>query len=109
MIAVVDSSSIILLAKIGRVDLLRELFDQVVIPPAVREELSAGGDRPGVTELRESPWISVRSVEQPGVPEELIGNLGRGEAEVLALAQQVEGPVVLVLDDAAAVPLFNVA
>lgn len=47
MIAVVNSSPIILLAKIGRLDLLRHLFDDVIIPRAVHDEITVVGDRPG--------------------------------------------------------------
>ncbi len=38
MKAVVNSSPLIFLAKINRLDLLNKLFDEVIIPKAVYEE-----------------------------------------------------------------------
>lgn len=80
LIAVSDSSPIILLAKIGRFALLRDLFDEVVIPAAVQAEvLAGGGGRPGAAEAAAAPWIRV----QP------------------AIAQEMSVPATLILDDAA--------
>jgi len=39
MRAVVNSSPLIFLAKIGKLDLLNKLFDEVIIPKAVYEEV----------------------------------------------------------------------
>lgn len=101
MIAVVNSSPIILLAKIGRLDLLRHLFDDVIIPRAVHDEITVVGDRPGAAELGAAPWIAVReAADQHGV-EALLAELGRGEAEVIVLAQEVGQPATLLIDDAA--------
>jgi predicted nucleic acid-binding protein len=41
-LAVVDSTPIIALALVGRLDLLQRLYGQVVIPPAVQREVLAG-------------------------------------------------------------------
>lgn len=101
MIAVVNSSPIILLAKIGRLDLLRQLFDDVVIPRAVHGEITIGNDRLGAARLSSAPWIAVREpADQQGV-EALLSELGRGEAEVIVLGEEVRRPATLLLDDAA--------
>ena len=42
MIVVSNTSPIISLAAIDRVDLLRDAFATVIVPPAVRDELTAG-------------------------------------------------------------------
>ena len=42
-LAVVDSTPIIALALVGKLDLLQRLYGQVVIPPAVQREVLAGG------------------------------------------------------------------
>lgn len=41
MPAIADASPLILLAKVGRLALLAELYGQVVVPPAVVNELRA--------------------------------------------------------------------
>jgi predicted nucleic acid-binding protein len=101
VIAIADSSLIILLTRIGRTDLLRDLFTEVIIPRAVHEEIGAGGSRPGAAELAAASWITVRSVmDQTGV-QALLGELGRGEAEVIVLAEELGKPATVLLDDAA--------
>lgn len=100
MIAVSNSSPVILLSGIGRLHLLRDLFDEVVIPPAVREEVVARGwGRPGAAALAEANWIAVRPVADREAVQELLRELGPGEAEAIALAAELEVPVTLVLDD----------
>lgn len=44
MAAVADTSPLILLAKVGQLSLLSELYHQVFIPPAVANELRAKPD-----------------------------------------------------------------
>jgi uncharacterized protein len=102
VIAVANSSPIILLGRIGQLQLLRNLFERVLIPPAVREEiLVSGGTRPGAAELEAATWIGVEPQARPETAEALIPELGRGEAEVIALAFQAPPPLVLLMDDAA--------
>ena len=43
MIVVSDTSVIVNLAAIGRLELMRALFGEVVLPEAVRDEMLAGG------------------------------------------------------------------
>jgi predicted nucleic acid-binding protein len=49
---IVDTTPITALSLVGRLDLFRSLYQQIVIPPAVQSELEAGGkERTGVAEL----------------------------------------------------------
>lgn len=99
-IAVADSSPIILLSKIGHLQLLGNLFDRVLVPDGVRAELSSEGEqRPGSRELADFGWIEIRSVRTSGVLTALLEMLGPGEAHVIALAQELEEPATLLLDD----------
>ena len=66
MKAVCDTNVIIDLSKIRRLDLLKDLFAEVLIPDEVREELIAGEEggiedadiKKGITE-----WLSVKEPE----------------------------------------------
>jgi hypothetical protein len=50
--AVSDSSTLIHLARLGRLELLREFYDQMLIPPAVWEEVvEQGHGRAGAREV----------------------------------------------------------
>ena len=79
-------------------DLLQKLYQRILIPEAVVNELKAGRDQgedtPDVTDY---DWIEVQSVRVPQLIR-LITDLGAGEAEVLALALEEPGRLVI-LDD----------
>lgn len=64
MLVISDSSTLIHLARIGRLLLLRELFGTVMIPPAVWTEVVVeGGNRPGAAAVRvarDAGWIQIR-------------------------------------------------
>lgn len=99
-LAVVDSGPLIALARIGRFDLLHQLVERVLVPPAVWSEVTAGGDLPGAAEVRGAPWIEVVAPDPKAVgPLTIL--VDPGEAEAIALAQSLPGCLLLV-DDAAA-------
>ncbi len=61
MPAVSNSSPLILYAAIGRLELLRETYDEIAVPPAVwREVVAAGTGRAGASEVAQSSWIRQR-------------------------------------------------
>lgn len=84
---IVNTTPLIALAKIGQLELLHHLYGEVLIPPAVREEVLHGGaDRAGTVELDRASWIREVALQRP-VNVALLVDLDRGEAEVLILAQ----------------------
>lgn len=85
--AVSNSSCLIALEKIGRLDLLSKVFDTVNIPPAVQSELGQKTD-----------WLIVKTVENKAVVNSLKTQIGDGESEAIALAIEM-ADVLLVLDD----------
>jgi predicted nucleic acid-binding protein len=95
-----DSSSLIHLAGIGRLSLLRELYGKLIVPAAVwREVVEEGRGRPGVVEVQEARlagWIEVRSVTQELLLKSLKQELDDGEAEVISLAVELKASLVLV-------------
>ena len=101
-LAVTNSSPLIHLSLIGRIDLLRR-FSLVCIPPAVwREVVEQGGSRPGATEIREareSGWLRVVEPSDRALVRLLEQELHAGEAESIALAIEIR-PDVLLLDEA---------
>lgn len=95
MIVVSDTSPITNLAAIGQLDLLRQLYQQVIIPEAVFRELTAlGGRYPGaiVTQL---VWIETRAVANRTVVNALRAELDDGEAEAITLAQELAADLLL--------------
>ena len=97
MIVVSDASPIINLSIIGELELLRQLFETVVIPKAVYEEICIKGkDKPGDKEVRQSQWIRVNTCENQELAEKLSLILDKGEAEAIALAIQLSSDLLLI-------------
>jgi predicted nucleic acid-binding protein len=99
MKVVSDATPLIHLAAIGRLDLLKELFQEILIPEEVYEEVVLHGrDRPGSVEVCEADWISRCHVPNKAVLQALQTTLGAGEAACIALASSISADVVI-LDD----------
>ncbi len=93
-----DTSVIFYLHRLRRLSLLRELYENIVVPQTVASELRQGLDEgEDVPDLAEYPWIQIRHIRIPKVIG-LMTDLGPGEAGVLALALD-HRDVLVVLDD----------
>jgi uncharacterized protein len=58
-----NTSPITNLAAVGQLDLLRQLYEKVLIPQAVYGELTGGGGRqPRAIEVQTLEWIETRPV-----------------------------------------------
>ncbi|MFP4174921.1 MAG: nucleic acid-binding protein [Halobacteriales archaeon] len=88
--AVVDAGPIIHLGKVDSLSLL-SIFNRLVIPEAVVEEVSAGGIPESLNELK-------YDVVEGGEEEEYSG-LDRGEAVALSVVGSMDKEVVFLTDD----------
>ena len=91
-----DTSPICYFARLGLLDVLRELLGQVRVPPAVVEEMDSGrASIPQLPDLRTLAWVRIES----GLSTETANSqLGPGETEALQLAKSLSGACLL-LDD----------
>lgn len=63
---VADTGPIIVFARIGRLALLQQVVETVIIPDAVYDELVIGGrGRPGADAISQSEWIQRESIGDP--------------------------------------------
>ncbi len=96
MIVVGDSTIFIGLAKIKKVNLLKNLLQEVCIPEAVFREVAEEGDqRAGAKEVREALWIIKKEIFDSTSVNFLMTSLERGEAEVLVLAKEIKADIIL--------------
>jgi predicted nucleic acid-binding protein len=96
--AVVNASPLIFLSRAGKLFLLHELAERILVPSPVAEEIAARGTGDiTVKAIQDAPWVEV--VSPPPIPEEIASwGLGPGESSVLAVAIASLGTVA-VLDD----------
>ena len=96
---VTDTTPLIaLVAGTGGLEILRALYDRVVVPYEVAEELHAGGgDALGVAAFEKSTWLERHTAAVPVF--QLLGNtLDRGEASVIQTALN-EGIALVCIDE----------
>ncbi len=96
MIVVSDTSAINNLASINQLDLLRQLYGEVIIPTAVYLELTETAfPVAGATEVQTYDWIYTSPVTNQLLLEVLQSELDRGEAEAIALAVEMSAEQLL--------------
>ena len=96
MIVVSNTSPLTNLAAIGQLDVLRQIYHQIVIPEAVFHELTAeGGLHPGAI-VRQLDWVTCRRVSNPAVVTVLEVELDRGEAQAIPLSQELAADLLLI-------------
>ena len=90
MIVVANSSVLIALGSLGRLDLLQRRFpERIVIPQAVWQEVVAtGAGRPGAVAVATAKWITVEPVSDRARVDGFTSQLDLGESEALALATE---------------------
>jgi predicted nucleic acid-binding protein len=96
---VCNSSPLIHLARIWELDLLRDLFEEVLVPEAVyRECVIEGGERDDAAKIKTASWIRIIRIKNIELKKALNSFLDEGESEAIALALQEEADLIL-LDD----------
>jgi predicted nucleic acid-binding protein len=98
MPTVSNTSPLLNLAIIGRLELARTQFGSVVVPPAVAGEFRLEEDRPGSSALRravEEEWIAVEEPSDDPLVRTLRQDLDLGESEAIALAVEKKAGLVL--------------
>lgn len=97
---IVNASPLIILFKSRLSHLLPQLFEEILIPESVWDEVTTKkGTDITARELPSVPWV--KRIEVEVIPAINVWNLGQGESEVLSLALERPGHHAMV-DDAAA-------
>ena len=91
-----DTSVLIYLIEIGRIDLLQSLTEEVLIPEAVAHELNKGGDTLP-PDLKSLPVRVIQASEySTRIREAESLGLDLGETEAIALALTLDGALLLI-------------
>ena len=95
MTVVSDTSPINYLVLIDCVHLLPDLFERVIVPQAVRDELLAAGAPDKVKNWITNPpvWFEVQQVS---AVDPSLNRLGGGEREAITLAQGISAHLILI-------------
>lgn len=97
MIVVSNTSPIFYLSTIGQLDLLRQLYDEILIPTAVFNEITNVGNTDiSARVVPELSWIKTQSAADLALVRRLSKELDPGEAEAIALAVELKADRLLI-------------
>ncbi len=94
MIAVSNSTPIISLSSVGKIGILKELFDEIVVSQAVYDEIKAKKSF-GYEEI-DSDFINVQQIRGEIYTDLLLNQLDLGEAETIILAKEIKADFVII-------------
>jgi len=99
MIVIADTSPLNYLILIGHVEILKALYSEVVIPPAVHDELlHLAAPEPVKAWAKALPqWIEIRTPSRLNLDLDI--DLGNGEREAIALAYAAGRESLLLIDE----------
>ncbi len=98
---IVNSTPLIVLCKIGRLDILQGLYGEIVVPQAVFFEITAKEDS-ACRQIGNKDWIHVECVSDQSDKKMYKAKLHDGEVEVMILAQEAKKADLVIIDDNAA-------
>ena len=96
---IVNSTPVIGLANIGKLDVLRQMYGTITIPQAVFDEIKSPSVQRQVNANRD--WIRVEQINDTSQKQMYRAKLHAGEVEVMILAQEKKADLVILDDNAA--------
>ena len=94
MNAVINTSALSSFMRAKAIDLLKMLFDEIIIPEGVLEELSKRYKPPSY------PWITIYSLNHRQIRRALALGLGKGESQAIIVAKDLK--TYLIIDEKSA-------
>lgn len=98
---VVNSTPLIILCSIDKLDILKEMYSEIYIPVAVYNEVTAKDDSACQHLKAEHSWIHVENIKDVSEKKMYKAKLHDGEVEVMILAQEQKADLVIIDDNAA--------
>lgn len=96
MLKVVSNTTpIISLLKLNRLDLLKQLYKQIYIPTAVFNEIEAGKEKGFYKDLSSVNWINILEIKDK-ISVKYFLDLDSGEAEAIVLATELKADLIII-------------
>lgn len=90
-----NTTPLIALSKISKLELLESLYDEINIPPGVFEEYEKGKNKDFYKEILKLDWIKIGEIKNKKELESFT-ELDRGEAEAIALAEEIKADLLII-------------
>lgn len=89
-----NTTPIISLLKLNRLELLQNIYNQIYIPTAVYNEIEAGKTKGYYKDLSEIDWINIIEIQDKQVLKYFL-DLDAGEAEAIVLATELNADLII--------------
>jgi predicted nucleic acid-binding protein len=89
-----NTTPIISLLKIGKLEILKDLYDEIYIPQEVFNEIEAGKQKKYYLNLLAFEWIKIEQIQDRKSIAYFL-DLDKGEAEAIVLATESEADLIL--------------
>lgn len=100
---IVNSTPLLILGKIGKLEILHKMYQEIIIPQAVFHEVTKKNDIAGkAVQAACQDWIKVEAIKDMREYAMYRAKLHAGEVEVMIIAQQSPKADLIILDDMAA-------
>jgi predicted nucleic acid-binding protein len=96
MIVISDTSCIGYLIIIDKIFLLRDNFSKIFIPQIVHKEILQLSEKYDLSKYLHSDWISINTIKNTNLYNELLKKLDEGESEAIVLSQEIHADLLLI-------------
>ncbi|MCK9452273.1 MAG: DUF3368 domain-containing protein [Bacteroidales bacterium] len=90
-----NTTPIISLLKLNRLEILQQLYSKIYIPLAVYQEIEAGKEKVYYKDLSEIKWINISQINDKQALKYFI-ELDAGEAEAIILATELNADLMII-------------
>jgi predicted nucleic acid-binding protein len=90
-----NTTPIITLLTISKLELLRDIYSKIIIPEGVFQEIEEGKNKHFYKDLSRIDWIEIKSITDKKTLK-YINDLDKGEAEVIVLANEIKADLVII-------------
>jgi predicted nucleic acid-binding protein len=90
-----NTTPIISLLKIGKLEILKDLYGTISIPQEVFNEIEAGKNKEFYADLSKIEWIKIEKIQNTKSLSYFL-DLDKGEAEAIILATEIEADLIIV-------------
>lgn len=96
---IVNSTPLIALNRIGKLDLLKGIYNEIIIPHAVYEEVIVESNLRDMNDfIKESGFIKIMEIRNHEAKKLFVTSLHKGEVEVMILAKEIDADLCIIDD-----------
>ncbi|MGA1825192.1 MAG: DUF3368 domain-containing protein [bacterium] len=96
MLIVSNTSPIMNLAVVGQLELIEKIYEKILIPKDVLQEILAAVDLlPEIQRIEKLPWIDIMEISNKSFLDILLLELDLGEAAAISLAIERQADIIL--------------